>query len=39
MEELFIPQILKSRKPKAKSRVKPAFKTVLQKTAASEKAA
>ena len=31
MEELFIPPISKSRKPKAKSRVKPAFKNVLWK--------
>ena len=31
MEELFIPPISKSRKPKAKSRVKPAFKNKLRK--------
>ena len=32
MEELFIPPISKSKKPKAKSRVKPAFKNVLRKS-------
>ena len=31
MEELFIPPISKSRKPKAKSRVNPAFKNELRK--------
>ena len=38
MEELFIPPISKSRKPKTKSRVNPALKINYGKAAASEKA-
>ena len=34
MKEFFIPPISKSKKPKAKSRVKPTFKNVLRKKAA-----